>query len=145
MTHQINKTLFEIRELLYEVCKFIENRKGRFTRKSAEAAIKELTDCCASIQSLLNMPRGSEIHLIQDLVSSALFYRNLLMSTKDVGKEIKQMQRRIGKHINRADYIENMYGYILQDMLDDEEDFKDTYEHARMLLQRFGFDIEEES
>jgi hypothetical protein len=144
MTHNIRKTLPQIHALLEEASGLIEDRQDCFTPTDAAAAVETIKTCKAALESLLDIPRGSEIHLIQDLVSSAMFYRNLLMRTKDVGKQIKQMQRRIGRHINRADYIENMYGYMLQDMLDDEEDFKDTYEHARTLLQRFGFDIEEE-
>lgn len=144
MTHQINKTLFEIRERLYELSNFIENRKGRFIRKAAEAAIKELADCCASIQSLRDIPRGSEIHLIQDLVSSAMFYRDSLLRTANVDEDIREMELEDGKKVNRAEFIEYKLKYMVEDMLEFEEDFKDTYEHARMLLQRFGFDIEEE-
>ena len=144
MTHQIKKTLFEIRERLYELSNFIENRKGRFTRKAAEAAIKELTDCCASIQSLLDIPRGSEIHLIQDLVSSAMFYRDSLLRTANVDEDIREMELEDGKKVNRAEFIEYKLKYMVADMLEFEEDFKKTYEFARMLLQRFGFDVEEE-
>jgi predicted DNA-binding protein len=143
MTHQINKTLFEIRERLVELCKFIENRKGRFTRQSAEAAVKELTDCYVSIQSLLDIPRGSEIHLIQELVSSTLFYRNLLLRTANVDEDIQEMEVEDGKKVNRAEFIEYKLKYMVEDMLEFEEDFKETYEHARMLLQRFGFDCQE--
>jgi hypothetical protein len=143
MTHQIVNTLVDIREQLYELSNFIENRKGRVTRKAAEAAIKKIADCCASIQGLLDIPRDSEIHLIQDLVSSALFYRNLLLDTANVEKDIKELEED-GIKTNRAEFVEFKLKYMAEDLLEFEEDFKETYEYARTLLQRFGFDVEKE-
>jgi hypothetical protein len=141
MTHKIKKTLPQIQQTLDTVCTRLENTTEK---KTIHAAIDELRACSAAIESLREIPPYSEIHLIRELVASAMFYRKLILRAHNFDEEIEQLEERTGRRIKESEHIINMLGYILQDMLDDEEDFIETCQHARMLLSRFGFDVDED-
>ncbi len=142
MTHKIKKTLPQIQQTLDTVCALLKNAKQPTSSNVIKKATRQLETCGAAIESLREISPHSEIHLIRELVSSAIFYRDSLLRTANVDDDIREIESEDGEKVNRAEYIEYKLKYMTEDLLEYEEDFKETYEYARILLQRFGFDIE---